>query len=122
MKFLKITSNKKNIEFSFENCTHEGLVAEIEIFFTSIGYSRKENEGDKYIFTKGNRILRMLLGAFAKYHKQSVLIASIDDIFRVSLVRESSGMSGGLIGMSQVRKEFEKLSYSFEAYFDLQAK
>ena len=33
------------------------------------------------------------------------------------LHRDSSGMSGGVIGMRQVKKEFERLSEAFRTYF-----
>ena len=40
------------------------------------------------------------------------------DNFSVLVQRDASGISGGLIGMNQVRKEFERLTEAFKVYFN----
>jgi lactate dehydrogenase-like 2-hydroxyacid dehydrogenase len=108
---------KDRVIYNMTNCTREELDNKINLFFTSEGYTPKEKSADLHTYTKGNRVLRLLLGAFVKYHKQSVAIRQEGDQFSVMLNKESSGMSGGLIGMNQVKKEFARLSEAFRAYF-----
>ena len=50
-------------------------------------------------------------------HKQSVIVKNEGELFSVMLHKDSTGMSGGLIGMNQVKKEFARLSEAFKAYF-----
>jgi hypothetical protein len=46
-----------------------------------------------------------------------VIIKHQGDLFSVLLQKDSTGMSGGLIGMNQVKKEFAKLTEAFREYF-----
>lgn len=108
---------KDRVIYNMTGCTKEELENKINLFFTSEGYTPKEKAADTYSFTKGNRVLRLLFGAFVKYHKQSVIIKQDGELFSVMLHKDSSGMSGGLIGMNQVKKEFARLSEAFREYF-----
>jgi hypothetical protein len=108
---------KDRVIYNFTNCTKEELDNKMNLFFTSQGYTLKSSEGESSSYTKGNRVLRLLLGAFVKYHKQTVIIKNQGDLFSVLLQKDSTGMSGGLIGMNQVKKEFARLSEAFREYF-----
>jgi hypothetical protein len=108
---------KDRVIYNFTNCTKAELDNKMNLFFTSQGYTLKSSEGESSSYTKGNRVLRLLLGAFVKYHKQTVIIKNQGDLFSVLLQKDSTGMSGGLIGMNQVKKEFARLSEAFREYF-----
>jgi hypothetical protein len=108
---------KDRVIYNFTSCTKEELENKLNLFFTSQGYTAKTKSADIYSYTKGNRVLRMLFGAFVKYHKQAVVIKSEGDMFSVLLQKDSTGMSGGLIGMNQVKKEFARLTEAFREYF-----
>ena len=108
---------KDRVIYNFTNCTKEELDNKMNLFFTSQGYTLKSAEGESSSYTKGNRVLRLLLGAFVKYHKQTVIIKNQGDLFSVLLQKDSTGMSGGLIGMNQVKKEFARLAEAFREYF-----
>lgn len=103
--------------YNATGCTQEELDNKLNHFFSSEGYKPKSSTAETKTFEKGNRVLRILFGAFVKYHKQSVMIKEEGGLFSVMLHRDSSGMSGGLIGMRQVKKEFERLTEAFRAYF-----
>jgi hypothetical protein len=103
--------------FNITNATAEELDNKLNLFFTSEGYSLlKEKTGEK-VYKKGNKVLRYILGAFVKYHQVIIATKSDGSVFSVMLQRDSSGVSGGVIGMNQVRKEFERLTEAFKAYF-----
>ena len=40
------------------------------------------------------------------------------ELYSLLLQKDSSGMSGGLIGMNQVKKEFARLSEAFKVFFN----
>lgn len=78
----------------------------------SIGYKHLGNGS----YEKGNRILRLILGAMHKYFKFQVsLDASNPEEIKVGVVKATSGMSGGLIGMNQVKTELIYMGRVFEA-------
>jgi len=103
--------------YNMTGCTKEELDNKLNLFFTSEGYTLKSAEGETHTYTKGNRVMRILFGAFVKYHKQSVIVKNEGELYSVMLHKDSTGMSGGLIGMNQVKKEFARLSEAFRAYF-----
>ena len=108
---------KDRVIYNITGCTKAELENKLNLFFTSEGYTLKSSQGDVFTYTKGNRVMRLLLGAFVKYHKQSVTIKNEGELFSLMLHKDSTGMSGGLIGMNQVKKEFARLSEAFKAYF-----
>lgn len=108
---------KDRVIYNISGCTKEELDNKLNLFFTSEGYKLKSTEGETTTFTKGNRVMRILFGAFVKYHKQSVIIKNEGALYSVMLHKDSTGMSGGLIGMNQVKKEFARLAEAFKAYF-----
>jgi hypothetical protein len=103
--------------YNASGATREELDNKLNLFFTSEGYKIKAASPEMKTYEKGNRVARLLLGAFVKYHKQSVNIKEEGGKFSVMLHRDSSGMSGGLIGMNQVKKEFARLTEAFRTYF-----
>lgn len=107
---------KDRVIYNMTGCTQEELDNKINLFFTSEGYKLKSSVGEIRTYERGNRTMRILFGAFSKYHKQSVTIKHEGELFSVMLHRDSSGMSGGVIGMNQVRKEFARLSEAFRNY------
>lgn len=108
---------KDRTVFNITNATAEELDNKLNLFFSSEGYSLlKEKPGEK-VYKKGNKVLRYILGAFVKYHQVLVSTKSDGNMFSVMVQRDSSGFSGGVIGMNQVRKEFARLTESFKSYF-----
>ncbi|MER3498955.1 MAG: hypothetical protein C4308_10145 [Chitinophagaceae bacterium] len=55
-----------------------------------------------------------LFGAFAKYYEFSITTKTQDNIIGLQLLKDSTGMAGGLIGMRQVKKEFERIQEAFK--------
>jgi hypothetical protein len=112
---------KNNTQFSITDCTREELENKLNLFFTSEGYKIKsEKEEGKKVYKKGNLVLRILFGAFVKYSQVMIVIEgnpSSKSAYSVLLKRDGSGISGGLIGMNQVRKEFSRLTDAFKLYF-----
>lgn len=105
------------IIYNLSGCTKDELDNKLNLFFTSEGYILRSHEGETLTYTKGNRVLRLLFGAFIKYNKQSVIIKNQGELYSVMLHKDSSGISGGLIGMNQVKKEFARLAEAFKIYF-----
>jgi hypothetical protein len=110
MQAIVVDFAKDRVIYNITGCTVEELDNKLNLFFTSEGYKLKSTNGEVRTFEKGNRVMRILFGAFVKYHKQAVTVKHEGNLF-------SSGMSGGLIGMNQVKKEFARLAEAFKTYF-----
>ena len=82
------------------------------------GYKRVSDTAQgAAVYEKGNRVARLLLGALVKYFKVSVTTSvSPSDEVICEVRSESSGMSGGLIGMNQVKTEMGNLNAAFRDF------
>ena len=117
MNFTIADFAKDRVIYNFSNCTKEELDNKLNLFFTSQGYKYKGEENNGKIYTKGNKALRAILGAFWKYFKFFVSVRSENSLFSVLVQKDASGFMGGAIGMHQVKKEFERMTAAFKTYF-----
>ena len=109
---------KDRVVYNFTNCSKEELDNKLNLFFISQGYTYKgEKEGGK-IYTRGNKVLRAILGAFWKYFKLFVSIKNQDNLYSVLVQKDASGFMGGGIGVMQVNKEFARVTEAFKIYFN----
>ncbi len=75
------------------------------------GYGILQGNPNDAIYEKGNRVMRLLFGAFVKYFKFGVRIEDAGDgQLKVRVHKLTSGMSGGLIGMGQVKTELKRIA------------
>lgn len=109
---------KDRTVYNITGASASELDNKLNLFFTSEGYSVKSNKKEgETVYKKGNFVLRILFGAFVKYYQVLVVVKKQDDLFSVLVQRDGNGMSGGVIGMNQVRKEFARLNEGFKVYF-----
>jgi len=108
---------QKNEFFSPDSFIHiysgiskDGLDDMINHAFIASGYRLIIGEKGNGTYEKGNKTMRILFGAFVKYFKFQVLTYVDGPNFKVQVIKGSSGMSGGVIGMNQVKKELARLS------------
>lgn len=80
-----------------------------------IGYSVKEEQPGTITYEKGNRVMRILFGAFVKYFKFTVtIVQTAENEITINIFKQSSGVSGGLIGMNQVKNEMKMIGTMME--------
>jgi hypothetical protein len=111
-------SAKDQLVYNFTGCTKEELDNKLNLFFTAEGYKYKGEENNGKVYTKGNKALRAILGAFWKYFRVFVAVKNQGDLFSVLVHKDASGAMGGVIGMNQVKKEFARLGEAFKVYFN----
>ncbi len=107
-KILTETNEDLRIEFSglpiveLQNLAHEVMIKR--------GYKLTEGESGNGVYIYGSRVKRLLFGAFSKYFKNRVYVNyGEENSLYIHISRMTSGMSGGLIGMSQVKTEMKVL-------------
>lgn len=109
------SSNGSSFEIIYENSTPESIATAIENSFQANGYSIKSGDLGNRTYVKGNRVARLLLGAFYKYFEFRVGTNELsDDLVKATVTKTSSGMSGGVIGVNQVKKELARLETVFK--------
>lgn len=117
MQFTVADAAKDRVIYNFTNCTKEELDNKLNLFFTSEGYKYKGEDANGKSYTKGNKILRIILGAFWKYFKLFVAVKNEGNLFSVLVQKDASGFMGGAVGVMQVNKEFTRLTEAFKVYF-----
>lgn len=97
-------------------CSYAGVTAaELEKMVVealqSLGYKHLGNG----VFEKGSRTMRLLFGAFCKYFKFKIAIDSSNpELLKLQISKATSGVSGGVIGINQVKKEMEYIKKVFQ--------
>lgn len=90
------------------------MTEKINHYFEIQGYKVTDQQFGNLVLEKGSRIKRILLGAFVSYYKFSVTMAQTsENELTVNIFQQSSGMSGGLIGMKQIKTELTRLNFVF---------
>jgi hypothetical protein len=101
----------------YSGISKEELDRKVNELLTLWGYKMAGGQNGQLIYEKGNRVMRLLFGPFVKYFKISVqTIVTGPDELKCEIRTQSSGMSGGLIGMNQVKAEIQNL---FNAFRDI---
>ncbi len=81
---------------------------------TSQKYKLRFGEAGNGEYEKGDRTMRLLFGALVSYSKIQVATFAVNDSTSgLKVNRTTTGMSGGLIGINQVKKELQRLAHVF---------
>jgi hypothetical protein len=95
----------------YSGISAEELAAQVNKKLVASGYSLNQGNPSDAIYEKGNRVMRLLFGAFVKYFKWGVRVEDGGNgTWKVRVHKLTSGMSGGLIGIGQVKTELKRLA------------
>jgi len=98
----------------YKDISIEEMTKKITDLFELQGYKVIDQQFGNLILEKGSRVKRLLLGAFTTYFKFSVtMVLHTENQLVANVFQQSSGMSGGLIGMNQVKTELARLNFLF---------
>ncbi len=88
-----------------------GIAQKLNQAMLADGYKLSEGNLSNGTYEKGNRVMRILFGAFVKYFKFSLTVTQNQDgTVTANFFKQTSGMSGGLIGIAQVKKELARMN------------
>ena len=105
---------KNQKTFYYSEVEKEKFTQQVHQLLANRGYQLIQGDKSNGAYEKGNRILRILLGAFYKYFKLQLYIEfNGQNEAKLQLIKATSGFSGGAIGVSQVKKEFTNLEQLF---------
>jgi hypothetical protein len=95
----------------YSGISKEDLCSKLNDQLISLGYTLVEGSIGNGTYEKGNRTMRILFGAFVKYFKFRFLVSTKSETeAEIQVVKQTSGFSGGAIGISQVKSELGRLS------------
>jgi hypothetical protein len=108
-----------SVVYNITGTTKEELENKLNLFFSAERLPFKNTDGKERIYQRGNKVLRVLFGAFVKYFRVAVSVREENGMFGVRIRRDMNlAMSGGLIGINKSRKEFARISDAFKAYIN----
>jgi hypothetical protein len=104
-----------NILLVYSGVDAEKLGIEVGKAMAARGYEIKEGNPQDGVYERGNRVVRILLGAFHKYFKFGVRVEQgTEGTLKVRVHKLTSGFSGGLIGVNQVKNELKGLAEALQ--------
>lgn len=102
--------------FRFSKLTKDELATKVETFLKKKGYKIEEGTPFNAKYGKGSRVGRILLGAFIKRFAWQVTVEADGGFSKLTFFKEASGMVGGIIGVSQVKSEFQSIIGSLKNF------
>lgn len=110
-----VNSSKYNTAFLYTETTQEELVVAVDKLMSEEGYKIDSGAIGDAIYVKGDKTMRLLFGAFVKYHKLRIVTTiKNENQFIVDIRDATPELSGGLMGIKQAKKELARLSALFE--------
>lgn len=92
----------------------EEAAQKVSEIFSKMGYALEEGDSFKGAYGKGNKMMRMLFGAFVERFVFNFEVLVDVDKFFVQITKHSvSSISGGMLGASKYNKEFTKVQEFF---------
>lgn len=86
------------------------LEKNIEDCFSTLGYKVILKDNNVITYEKGSRTMRLLFGAFYKYNKINISLSTEGEDFVLTAMNASTGVSGGMIGVSQAKEELKRVA------------
>jgi hypothetical protein len=105
---VKINDDKAS--YSFENTNADELAGKVEKFLKGEGYSLEGGSSASGIYGKGNKTLRILLGAFVKRFTWKIEVEDAGSTTVLHFIKDEKGYWGGAIGVSQVKTEYKRIT------------
>lgn len=111
---VKIEKNKAI--YVFKSTNKEDLGQKVNEYLKKQGYTLESGTNINATYGKGSKILRVLLGAFVKRFEWHIEISEINNSTGLTFTKKAKGYAGGLIGMNQVKNEYNRLTGTLKAF------
>ena len=101
--------SKHEARWTLSGKTVEDVATKLNAEMLSQGYKLEVGTNDNGVYGKGNKVMRVLFGAFVKRFAFRVHVTNEGNVAQLVFVKDGKGYAGGAIGVSQVKKEFTRL-------------
>lgn len=95
--------------YRFKNTSANELAKKVEKYLLEKGYKREDGTLENATYGKGNKVLRILLGAFIKRFTWAVKVSREGNVTRLDFIKAEKGQWGGIIGVQQVKSELKRI-------------
>jgi hypothetical protein len=112
---VKSSESKESITLVFSGGTLDEIADKTALFLAARGYHLESGSKTQGVYTKGSAVARAFVGALSKRAKFNVTVGKDDANVAVVIAKGMSGMSGGILGMSQMGKELGSLSAGLQS-------
>lgn len=103
-------------EFPFPTIGQEALAGKIQKFLEKDGYKIESGTPISAVYGKGNKALRIILGAFVKRFTWGIHVTGDENQSTLIFTKDEKGYWGGVIGVSQVKNEWSRIVNALSAY------
>jgi hypothetical protein len=101
------SASKDSQTLVFSGATVDEIADKAALFLAARGYKLETGSKTQGVYGRGSAAGRVIFGALAKRLKLNLTVGKDGDNVALVLAKGMSGMSGGLIGMSQEKKELQ---------------
>ena len=117
----KLNSNAPEIKkdtaiFKFSKLSQDELSGKLEAFLKKKGYNLESGTPQAGTYGKGNKVMRVLFGAFVKRYEWKVAVIPVEGYTELSINKSAKGYAGGVVGVSQVNTEFNSIVNSLTQF------
>lgn len=113
MSNAKLVSHEQNQEgasYLFQNTDSSHLATAVGSFFAGEGYKLEKGTPEDGAYGKGSGARRIMFGGLAKRYKFRVKISPESEMVRLKISSGMSGVSGGVMGYTALKKEFARIT------------
>ena len=95
--------------YAFRGLSRDAVARTVNKYFIRKKYRLEKGTLEDGVYGIGSDVLRFLFGAFARRYKFKVTVEEKHDEVVLRFQKGMSGMMGGAIGYSRMKKEFKKI-------------
>jgi hypothetical protein len=112
---VKSSETKESITLVFSGGTVDEIADKTALFLAARGYHLESGAKTQGVYVRGSAAARALVGPLSKRAKFNVTVGKDGENAAVVIAKGMSGVSGGLLGMSQMSKELGSLSAGLQS-------
>jgi len=110
--------DKDKAIYIFKSTNKEALGQKLNEYLLGKGYKMEAGTPINATYGKGSKTMRVLFGAFAKRFEWQVEISEINQSTGLTFRKNTKGIAGGLIGIKQVKNEYDRLTETLKAFHE----
>jgi hypothetical protein len=95
---------------TFSGGTIDQIADKAALYMAARGYHLESGSKTQGVYGKGSTAARIMLGPLSKRAKFNLTVAEDSENVTLVVAKGMSGMSGGLIGASQIKKELSAIT------------
>lgn len=101
------SETKDSHTLKFSGGTVDDIADKTALFMGARGYHLESGTKTQGVYSRGSAAARLVLGPWSKRAKFNITVGKDDAHVALVVAKGMSGMAGGLVGVSQIKKELQ---------------